>query len=161
MDKFLKVIESNLPSTENDAKQEVINQLAKLFDSIKGVTVTPIDHNSFRVKVNNNEVILHMADVRPLAESSFNPTFSIDQGVEGLAAKAVGGPLAGRIGLGGFSGPQKAKAATRKREKAAEKAIDVYDNITQDLEASITEYLRRTGPSSIGRSDRASKPSII
>ena len=158
MDKFLKVIESNLPSTENDAKQEVINQLAKLFDSIKGVTVTPIDHNSFRVKVNNNEVILHMDDVRPLAENSFNPTFSIDQGVEGLAAKAVGGPLAGRIG---FSGPQKAKAATRKRAKAAEKAVDVYNNITLDLEASIEEYLNKTGPSSIGRSDRASKPSII
>ncbi len=158
MDKFLKVIESNLPSTENDAKQEVINQLAKLFDSIKGITVTPIDHNSFRVKVNNNEVILNMDDVRPLSENSFNPTFSIDRGVEGLAAKAVGGALAGRFG---FSGPQKAKAATRKREKAAEKAINVYDNITQDLEASITAYLRRTGPSSIGRSDRASNPNII
>jgi hypothetical protein len=150
MDKFLKVIESNLPSTENDAKQEVINQLAKLFDSIKGVTVTPIDHNSFRVKVNNNEVILHMADVRPLAESSFNPTFSIDRAVERLAAKAVGG-----------SQKAKAEASTRKREKAEEKAIDAFDDITLDLEASIEKYLKRTGPSSIGRSDRESNPSII
>jgi len=161
MDKFLKVIESNLPSTENDAKQEVINQLAKLFDSIKGITVTPIDHNSFRVKVNNNEVILHMDDVRPLSENSFNPTFSIDQGVEGLAAKAVGGPLAGRLGTQFGTAAQRAKAATRKRQNVAKTAIDVYDNITQDLEASITEYLRRTGPSSIGRSDRASNPNII
>jgi hypothetical protein len=158
MDKFLKVIESNLPSTENDAKQEVINQLAKLFDSIKGITVTPIDHNSFRVKVNNNEVILHMDDVRPLSENRFNPTFSIDRGVEGLAAKAVEGAQTGDRGVGV---PQKAKAAKRKRDEADEKAINAYDDITQDLEASIAEYLRRTGPSSKGRSDRASNPNII
>jgi hypothetical protein len=145
MDKFLKVIESNLPSTENDAKQEVINQLAKLFDNIKGITVTPIDHNSFRVKVNNNEVILNMDDVRPLTEGSFDPSYSIDKGVEGLAAKAIGGPLAGRMGTQFGTAPQKAKAALRKRQNISKKAIDVYDNVTKDLEKAITSYLGKTG----------------
>jgi len=160
MSRFLKIIEQNNPSPHVESKRMMVSKLVELLDNLPGIDVKIIDHNTFTVSVNGNDITLDVRDIDNLNEAmyqppaktstgaSFNPTYNLDQGVEGLAAKALyKGPGSGMLGV---TSAQQANQAVKKREAVAKKAIPVYNKITKDLEDAIKNAaLYKTNPTVI------------
>lgn len=147
MSKFLRIIEQSVPSEHVESKRAMVSKLVQLLDSLQGIDVSVVDHNTFTVDVNGSVITLDVRDMESLNEAmyqppgrtssgaSFNPTYSIDKEVEGLAAKALyKGPGSGLLGI---TGPQQANQAVKKRQAVAKKAVTVYNKVTKDLESAI------------------------
>jgi hypothetical protein len=143
MSKFLQIIEGLKPTEDNSSKLGMVSALVTLIDTVPGIDVSVVDHNTFIINIKGHDITVDVRDiegsVNEQAASSFNPVYNLDQGVEGIAAKALyRGPGSSMLGI---TTAQKANAAVKKREKVVKKAIPVYDNITKKLEAAITSAL--------------------
>jgi len=137
MSRFLKIIEQNNPSPHNESKRMMVSKLVELLDKLPGIDVKIIDHNTFTVSVDGNDITLDVRDIDTLNEQgpSFNPTYNLDKGVEAMAAKALyKGPFSGILGA---TSAQKANQAVKKREAVVKKAIPVYQKITDALSDAI------------------------
>lgn len=160
MSRFLKIIEQNNPSPHVESKRKMVSKLVELLDKLPGIDVKIVDHNTFTVSVNGNDITLDVRDIDNLNEAmyqppaqtssgaSFNPTYNLDQGVEKMAAKALyKGPMSGLLGV---TAAQKANQAVKKREDVVQKAIPVYNKITKDLENAVRNAaMYKTNPTDI------------
>lgn len=160
MSKFLKIIENSTPSQTTESKLKMVSTLVKLIDSISGIDVNIVDHNTFTISVNGETLTLDVRDIDNLNEqSSFDPTYNLDQAVNNAAAKALyKGPGSGMLGI---TTPQKANAAVKRRENVVKKAIPVYDKITKDLEQAISASVLRTGSNRYKGLPNPSSPTVI
>lgn len=144
MSKFLKIIENNIPSKTNESKLSMVSTLVKLIDTIEGIDVSVVDHNTFIINVNGNDITVDVRDIETNVneQSSFDPTYNLDQEVNKMASKALyKGPGSSMLGI---TTAQKANAAVKKRENVVKKAIPVYDAITKDLEQAVSGAMLRT-----------------
>lgn len=144
MSKFLQIIVSNIPSEDKSSKLNMVSTLVKLIDTIKGIDVKVVDHNTFIINVKGHDITMDVrdiqSDVHEQARPSFDLTYNLDKEINNMAAKALyKGPGSGLTGEFGTSAMQ-ANAAVKKREKAIKKAVPVYNDITKELEAAITAY---------------------
>jgi hypothetical protein len=147
MSKFLRIIEQSIPSEHTESKRVMVSKLVQLLDSLPGIDVGIVDHNTFTVDVNGSVITLDVRDMESINEAmyqppgrtnpgaSFNPTYSIDKEVEGQAAKAAYKGFGSS--LLGITGPQQANQAVKKRQALVKKAVKVYDKVTKDLESAI------------------------
>jgi hypothetical protein len=139
MSKFLRIIEQSIPSEHNSSKHKMVSTLVQLLDSIHGIDVSVVDHNTFTVDVNGNTITLDVRDIEKLNEAStgasFNPVYNLDKEVEKQAAKAKFGGLGSSLIAG--TAARKANAAVKERDAVASGAIDLYNNITNDLKKTI------------------------
>lgn len=161
MSKFLRIIEQNKPSEHNESKRKMVSSLVQLLDSLPGIDVSIVDHNTFTVDVNGNTITLDVRDIKELNEAgmyqppaqtnsgaSFNPTYSIDKEVEGQAAKAAYKGFGSSVL--GFTTPQKANQAVKERENVAKSAIKIYKKITTDLDQAVKNAAKyKTNPTII------------
>lgn len=144
MSKFLKIIENSIPSKTNESKLGMVSNLVKLIDTISGIDVSVVDHNTFIININGNDITVDVRDIETNVneQSSFDPTYNIDQEVNKAASKAMyKGPGSSALG---FTSAQKANAAVKRRENVVKKAIPVYDAITKDLEQAIGSAMLKT-----------------
>lgn len=149
MSKFLQIIESNIPSEDKSSKLNMVSTLVSLIDTLPGIDVSTVDHNTFVINVNGNDITVDVRDIEGSVneQSSFDPSYNLDQAVSNMASKALyKGPGSSMLGI---TSAQKANAAVKRREKVVQKAIPVYDKITKDLEAAITNTLIRPTNTSV------------
>lgn len=164
MSKFLRIIENNIPSETNESKLKMVSTLVELIDSIKGIDVNVVDHNTFTININGNDITVDVRDIESSVneQSSFDPSYNIDQEVNKMAAKALyKGPGSSMLGL---TTAQKANAAVKKRENVVKTAVNVYNNITKDLEQAIGAANLRTKSFTRNRNPmgvQQTNPSII
>lgn len=132
MSKFLKLLEQADP--KNTDKQEMIHKLAELFNLINSVEVSS-DGDSITVNVGDTPVKLAIVDeVNEEEAEDANPKYPIDDAVQSLAQKPS---IRGALGFGPVG---KAKAAVKRRDGMAVKAIAKYDEITKNLEQAINNF---------------------
>jgi hypothetical protein len=131
MSKFLKILEQVDP--KNTDKQEMIHKLAELFNLIDSVEVSS-DGDSITVSVDGEPIKLAIVE-ETNEEEAEDATYSIDKGVESLADKPNFG---GRFNPMSASG--RAKAAVKKRDDIAVKAIAKYNELTKRLESAIQNF---------------------
>lgn len=146
MSKFLKIIENNIPSKTNESKLAMVSMLVKLIDTIQGIDVSVVDHNTFIININGSDITVDVRDIETNVseQSSFDHTYDIDQEVNKMASKALyKGPGSGLFGKFGTT-PMKAQAAVKKRENVIKTAISVYNDITKDLEQAVGASKLRT-----------------
>jgi hypothetical protein len=139
MSKFLRIIEQSIPSGRVESKHAMVSKLVQLLDSLPGIDVSVVDHNTFTVDVNGNVITLDVRDIEKLNEAStgasFNPVYNLDKEVEKQAAKAKLGGLGSSLIAG--TDARRANAAVKERDAVAIKAVDLYKKITNDLERTI------------------------
>jgi len=131
MSKFLKILEQVDP--QNSDRQEMVHKLAELLNLINSVDVST-DGDMITITVDNTPIKLAIIDDTDEEEAE-DISYSIDKGVEGLASKPNFG---GRFNS--FSSAGKAKAAVKKREDVASKAIDKYNAMTLNLANAISKF---------------------
>ena len=133
MGKFLDLCEEFDPRNTEDPKWKLIDFLKS-----KGVNVSMIRNtdmlyidtgtDTISISVNDNE-----------EDESINAsvgTYEVDREVEKLGDKAMSGPM-GLAGKMFGTSAQQAKAAVKRRQNVAKKAIDAYDKGTQRIEKGL------------------------
>jgi vancomycin resistance protein YoaR len=140
MSRFLDIVENTMPLTsEQDAQSEMVDLLAKLLNKLPGVEIISTNKpEELQVQLQGSTITLNVVDVNSdIEEDDEAFTYSLDKGVEELAAKAKGGALGWAAGKMGSS-YQKAKTAVKEREDVAKTGIDVYKRVTKKLRDAIT-----------------------
>lgn len=135
MSKFLKILEQVDP--QNSDRQEMVHKLAELLNLINSVDVST-DGDMITITVDDTPIKLAIVNDNTDDEEEENPSdfaYSIDKGVEGLAAKPNFGGRFNKLSSAG-----KAKAAVKKREDVAAKAIDKYSAMTLNLANAISKF---------------------
>lgn len=146
MSKFLSLVEQFDPQNTEDPKWELIDFLKS-----KGVHVR-LDKLSGRIMIDtgSREIAVSVSSIDNEEEAenidASTGTYMVDQEVEKLGSKASGG-MAGLAGKLFGTSAQKAKAAVKKRQNIAGKAVDAYDKGTQRIEKG----LQAVKKSAIGR----------
>jgi hypothetical protein len=142
MSKFLDIVEGTMPSADSTAKGEMVDLLADLLNKIPEINVISTNKpEELLIQINGSTITLHVVSVSEAnnstpEEDSESITYSLDHGVEELAAKAKSGPLgwaAGKLG----SAYQQAKRAVGDRENVAKDGIVVYKRVTDSLRKAI------------------------
>jgi hypothetical protein len=141
MSKFLEILEQHDPS--NQSKMDAAFQ-AKFFLYEQEVPFSS-KGSQIILHAERGDIILEAVGMqaRQVADAEEDESsYDIDSEVEKLGAKAMKG-IPGWLGKHTTSA-QKAKAAARKREKVAGKAVDAYMKNTKSLEDSIKNAETRT-----------------
>jgi len=143
MSKFLDIVEGTMPSADSTAKGEMVDLLADLLNKIPEINVISTNKpEELLIQVKGSTITLHVTSVSESnnsntpEEDNESITYSLDHGVEELAAKAKNGPLgwaAGKLG----SAYQQAKTAVGERENVAKEGIGVYKRVTNNIREAI------------------------
>jgi hypothetical protein len=140
MSKFLEILEQYDPS--NQSKMDAAFQ-AKFFLYEQEV---PFSSKGSKIILHSEkgDIILEVVGMqaRQVADEE-EQMYDIDTEVEKLGSKAASG-LKGLAGKVFRTSAQKAKSATKKREKAAVKAVEIYNKNTKSLEDSISNAATRS-----------------
>lgn len=130
MNKFLKLVENNLPSEKETVTHKLVTKLVELLDSLDGVDVSTIYPDQIRIDINGNSLKLKLQGIKsggPEEDAENKATVKdmelVDQGVEGMADRQ-----------GANSPPGQ---GVIRRDVAAKQGLGVYNKITDDLTKAI------------------------
>jgi hypothetical protein len=145
MNKFLKLIEQSLPDKDKQLKYTVLEKIAKILTKalrLSPVLVISAEYpDKLVIDIEGDKLVFVLTDIIDSNgdgeivpdEDAEDLTFKVDKEVEKLAAKASSG-AAGLFGKLIGTGPQKAKAAVKRREtQALPPAIELFNQDTNDL----------------------------